>query len=289
MGRSIDFGTANFFVPDGASSAVALARTTHLALMAHSDDLEFWAYSGIEECYGEKGKWFSGITLTDGAGSVLPPGTTRKSLVEIRREEQREAARIGRYSFMLQPGIPSSGLMGELNTEVVEVLCQVLASAAPEVLYLHNPFDRHVTHLAVLRHALAALRQVSPRPRLVLGCEGWRDLDWLPKSRKVILPVGRLPQLAESLCQVFQSQIAGKRYDHAVSGRRAAHATFQEARDSDAASGCILAMDLTALADPEGPSVDEFVQTLLQEFGAEIAAEWAAATTPRCALPKNHE
>jgi len=39
------------FVPDAADAAAALSRTTHLAIGAHQDDLEFMAAHGIVECF----------------------------------------------------------------------------------------------------------------------------------------------------------------------------------------------------------------------------------------------
>jgi hypothetical protein len=61
----------------------------------------------------------------------------------------------------------------------------------------------------------------------VLGCEVWRNLDWLLDEDKQGLPVDDRPNLAAALSGVFDSQISGgKRYDLAVQGRRLANATF---------------------------------------------------------------
>ena len=46
--------TADFFVPDGTALAAALARTTHLCLAAHQDDIEIMAYHGIAECWPKR-------------------------------------------------------------------------------------------------------------------------------------------------------------------------------------------------------------------------------------------
>ena len=43
--------TAELFVPDGLSPTDALARTTHMAVGAHQDDLEIMAYDGILQCF----------------------------------------------------------------------------------------------------------------------------------------------------------------------------------------------------------------------------------------------
>ena len=43
--------TAEIFVPDGLPAEQALARTTHLAISAHQDDIEIMAAAPILECF----------------------------------------------------------------------------------------------------------------------------------------------------------------------------------------------------------------------------------------------
>ena len=64
--------TADIFVPDNAAPADALARTTHLCIAAHQDDIEIMAYHGIAECFGSKDKWFSGVVVTPFVSGRLP-------------------------------------------------------------------------------------------------------------------------------------------------------------------------------------------------------------------------
>jgi hypothetical protein len=60
---------AELYIPDGAPEAEALARTTHLAVGAHQDDLEIMAAHGILACYDDPDQWFTGVTVTNGAGT----------------------------------------------------------------------------------------------------------------------------------------------------------------------------------------------------------------------------
>ncbi len=60
---------ADFFVPDGAPMPDALRRATHLCVGAHQDDIEIMAFHGIAECFGRKDQWFTGVVVTNGAGS----------------------------------------------------------------------------------------------------------------------------------------------------------------------------------------------------------------------------
>jgi len=55
--------TADVFVPDDLEPVAALARTTHLCVAAHQDDIEIMAYHGIAECFGQSDMWFSGVVL----------------------------------------------------------------------------------------------------------------------------------------------------------------------------------------------------------------------------------
>ena len=171
-----------------------------------------------------------------------------------RIKEQHAAARLGQYSFIAQLGYESKEVRGADKTAPVDDLLALLQAARPEVVYLHNPADKHDTHVAVLLRCLEALRALPAdrRPRRVLGCEVWRDLDWMVDTDKVALDAGRHPELALELLKVFDSQVTGgKRYDLATMGRRSAHATYHTSHATDKVTGITWAMDLTPLlSDP---------------------------------------
>src|SRR5262249_25154596 len=61
---------AEVFVPDGRDAESALARTTHLGIGAHQDDLEIMAYHGVLQCFGYDSRWFTGVAVTNGRGSA---------------------------------------------------------------------------------------------------------------------------------------------------------------------------------------------------------------------------
>jgi len=63
-------GAADVFVPDGLPPCIALAQVTHLCVAAHQDDIEIMAHAGIVDCLESPGKWFGGVVVTDGAGSL---------------------------------------------------------------------------------------------------------------------------------------------------------------------------------------------------------------------------
>ncbi len=239
---------------------------THLGIGAHADDLEFMAYAGIAECRAGGGI-FGGVTVTDGGGSV--GGVD--DLVTVRRAEQREAAEMGGYAVMIQLGLSSA----EVRTPgaLAGDLAEIFSVARPQIVYTHNPADRHETHVGVSAAVIEALGKVekSRRPHKVYGCEVWRDLDWLTAEDRIRLDCGRDAEFAARLNAVFRSQIdGGKRYDLAVAGRRRAQATFDDPRAADAAEMVTLAMDLTPLVAEAGLSMRDFVAAKLDRFREEV-------------------
>ncbi len=245
---------AELYVPDGTEEPQALSRITHLGIGAHHDDLEFMAFHGIKECFHHpEQRWFGGVTCTDGAGSSRTgryASFSDEKMRDVRREEQRSAAVVGQYAAIFQLDYSSASLRGDSAPFLVDDLGQILRETQPEVVYTHNPADKHSTHISVLAAVLSALRRLEPnhRPKTLLGCEGWRGLDWLDDREKVTLDVSGHDHIAAALNGLFDSQIAGgKRYDLATMGRRSANATFLNSHASDQTSQLCLAMDLTPL------------------------------------------
>ncbi|MGC9450258.1 MAG: PIG-L deacetylase family protein [Oceanipulchritudo sp.] len=262
---------ASLWIPDGVSEEAALRRTTHLGIGAHADDLEFMAYSGIAECFDRADKWFGGVTVTNGAN---PPRSgpyaecTAHEMADIRSREQVEAARIGSYGFQAQL-FHDSAVVRAVDPAVVADLESLLTASRPEVLYLHQPFDKHPTHIGVLKCSLAALLNLPPkhRPRKVYGCEVWRGLDWVPGKCKVALPTHAHPELARKLMQCFRSQIkGGKRYDLAVPGRWLANATFYQSHAVDVMESLAWGLDLTPMIQPGGPGLKAYRSQILRAF-----------------------
>ena len=249
----------------------ALRGATHLGIGAHHDDLEFMAFEGIATCQGTRG--FAGIVCTDGRGSARAgsmSGTSPDELARIRIAEQEEAARLGDYAAVVQLGFPSAEAGG---AAMVRDLAGLLELSGAQVVYTHNPADKHPTHLAVFASVLKALRSLPKerRPRRLVGCEVWRDLDWMPDGEKVRMDVSGHGELAEKLNAVFVSQISGgKRYDLAVAGRRRANATFAEPREGDAASQVIHGMDLTPLLLDDSLDPVEFACGFIRRFEQEV-------------------
>jgi LmbE family N-acetylglucosaminyl deacetylase len=273
---------AEVMVPDGLAADAALARTTHLGIGAHQDDLEIAMLHGILECFGRADAWYTGVTCTDGSGSPragVYASCSDAEMAAVRVEEQRTAARIGRYGAMVQLAYSSKQIKGDGQAALAADVGTLLAVARPRVIYTHNPADKHATHLAVCSAVIQALRALpaARHPERVLGCETWRGLDWLPDARKVVLPVDKNPGLIAALLGVFDSQVAGgKRYDRAAVGRFEANATFFDSHAVDTTSAAVYAMDLMPVVTDGTCDVMDYVGELMQETEKAIRQQWAA-------------
>ena len=186
------------FVPRSAQGAPVRC----MAVSAHKDDVEMIAIDGIFRCRENGG--FAAAVLTDGGQcprSEAYAAVSDEDMAELRSAEQKRAAEAGRYEALWLFERTSAEVKrtakegGGLVAELAAVL-----SGLPrlETLYLHNPFDSHPTHVAACEVALAAVRSLTEgrRPERVLGCELWRDLDWLADEEKIARDVSGSDALA---------------------------------------------------------------------------------------------
>lgn len=277
---------AEIFVPDASPVDAALARTTHCAIGAHQDDIPIMAYHGIAATYRQPESWLLAVTMTDGAGSprIGPYETTTDAeMVRIRHREERAAASIGEYGALALLNHPSLSIKDPSVTEPTGDIVDLLTASRPSIVYTHNPADRHDTHVAVALRTISAIRQLDPgkRPHTLIGCEVWRDLDWLNTDNRLALDVSPHPNLAAALLGVYDSQIAGgKRYDAATLGRRVANATFSESHAVDGPPEVTFAIDLTPLIDDHDLDPEDFITTLINSFRDDVASRLHRLTQP---------
>ena len=268
--------TADVFVPDNIAPEEALARTTHMCIAAHQDDIEIMAYHGVAECFGLPDRWFAGVVVTNGAGSPrsgIYGNYTDAQMQKVRVLEQRKAAFVGEYSCQIQLGFGSAEVKDPRNPAVIGDLKQILLAAKPEFVYLHNLADKHDTHVSVALRAIAALRALpkESRPKKVYGCEVWRDLDWLNDEDKQTLSASSRTNIAASLVGVFDSQVTGgKRYDLATAGRRLANATYYAPHGTDEESAINWGMDLSPPVNDPSLDTASYVLSFVDRFRADV-------------------
>lgn len=256
---------AQIYVPDGVGSDEAVARTTHLAVGAHPDDIPIMAVDGIVECFDRSDRWFLGVTVTDGAGSPRA-GTYRDlgddEMREVRMGEEQKAAALGEYSAVVLLDYPSQAAKDPANETVVADLVGVIGDARPEVVYTHNLADKHDTHVAVALRTLAAIRSLPAdrRPGALYGCEVWRDLDWMVDDDKVTFDVTSHSELIGRMLASYESQLSGgRRYDLGVNGRSLAHAVFSDPYVTSVPGRHAYAMNLTPLIADDSVDIPAYV------------------------------
>ncbi len=268
--------TAEVYVPDSMPVEEALARTTHLCIAAHQDDIEIMAAQPILECFQQKDKWFTGVVVTDGRGSPrdnLYKDYTDEEMRLVRFKEQRKAAIVAEYAAQVMLDFPSKIIKDASRPEPVRDLVTLLSAAKPEFVFTHNLADKHDTHVAVALRVVNAIRQLnqSERPARLVGCEVWRSLDWMADSDKVTMDLSSHENLQTALLGVFDSQVAGgKRYDLASMGRRRANATYFESHGVDNSTGMSFGTDMTPLIKDTGIDVVAFVQDLIGHFAQDV-------------------
>jgi LmbE family N-acetylglucosaminyl deacetylase len=271
-----NMNTAEIYVPDGLETEPALARTTHLSVAAHQDDIEIMSAAPILECFQRKDKWFTGVVVTDGRGSPrddLYRDFTDEEMRLVRFKEQRKAAFVGEYAAQIMLDYPSKAVKNWADKRAAADLARLILAAGPETVYTHNLADKHDTHVAVALKTIEAIRSLpaARRPKRLYACEVWRDLDWMTDSDKLAFDVSGHENMQAALLGVFDSQICGgKRYDLSTMGRRKANATYFASHGVDTAAGLNFGMDMTPLI--EKPELDpaEYVQEFIRRFAGEV-------------------
>lgn len=267
---------AAVFIPDGMAAEGAFRRVTHLGIGAHQDDIEIMAFHGIQKCFTSQELWFGAVTATNGAGSPRAgeyASWSDADMATLRRREQEKAAILGNYGALVQLNYTSAEVKDVGTGRLKSDLVKILELVRPEVVYTHNPADKHDTHAAVAFTALAAMRELDPagRPATVYGCEVWRGLDWMDDEDKVPLDVGRREALSTGLIGVYDSQVeGGKRYDLATAGRRRANAVYFQSHATDEADQLWFAMDLTPLVRDDKLDVGRTILAHVDKFRASV-------------------
>lgn len=269
---------AEVYIPGAGSEQAALSRTTHFGIGAHQDDLEIMAIDGILKCHASSDAWFTGVVVSDGAGSPRAGAFkdfSDEQMVHARNQEQKLAADIGGYGAQIMLGIPSDGLKDRGNTRAVDDIESLLRAASPRVVYTHNLMDKHDAHIAVTLRVIEAIRRLPKdlRPEKLYGCEVWRDLDWLLDEDKVIFDCSKNEDLQRRLLEVFESQITGgKRYDLAAMGRRRANATYLDPHQVDQVTGAVFGIDMTPLIQDDDSDITEFATALTAKFRSDVVS-----------------
>jgi hypothetical protein len=164
------------------------------------------AFHGIRECFHhEQNRWFTGVTCTNGAGSPrtgrLRPHYTDEEMKAVRRQEQNQAAFIGRYSAMIQLDHPSADMKNATDTDAGATTWS--PSSTPPGPRWSTPTTSPTSTTPTSRVVIPLIQAIrrmprDQRPAKVYGCEVWRALDWMDDAQKVALDVSGYDNLARA-------------------------------------------------------------------------------------------
>lgn len=253
---------------DVQAALLALKQTTHLAIGAHPDDNEIMAYSGIAECYRSSYR-FVGVVITDGAGGTKEgpyAGMSDQELASVRVQELKKAAVLGDFLALFYFNYTSAELKSTRRADVTQDLVRILDAVRPRVVYVHNLFDEHDTHVAAVLRSIEALRELRHvhTPDVVYGCQVSGSLDWFPE--KVRLDVSKHPAIARQILHIFESQSENNRsYPWATLCRREADAIFDR-QNKQGPRAIWYAMNLTMLVTDPSIQLGEFIGQKIDEF-----------------------
>jgi len=268
--------SAQIFIPDGIPVDKALERTTHLGVCAHQDDIEIMAIDGVLKCYQHQDQWFTGVVVTNGAGSAregIYADYSDEDMQAVRAKEQFKAAYVGEYAAQYLLDYTSAAVKDSSNRNLVDDLRSIFKATQPEIIYTHNLADKHPTHVAVVLRTIEAIRSLpeSERPTQLIGCEVWRDLGWMLDEDKVVFDTSGQENLQTALVGIFDSQVSGgKRYDLATMGRRFANATYFDSHAVDVATGMAFGMDLTPLIKDLDINIISYVEIYINRFADDV-------------------
>ncbi len=142
-----------------------------MVIMAHPDDIEFscagtiarWTAYGAKVCY---------VLVTSGDVGIAEEGMTREQAVEIREQEQRDAARIcgveevvflGEPDGMVQPTLE---LRKKLVREIRRFRPEVVICGDPTVVWAGSNYINHPDHRAAATASLDAIFPAAGQPNL---------------------------------------------------------------------------------------------------------------------------
>lgn len=256
------------FIPSTATGKTI----KYLAIAAHKDDVEMMAFDGIVKGQGQWG--FGAAVLTNGGDCprcAEYAGLSREDMSELRTAEQKRAAEKGAYEALWLAELNSDEVKNPSPQLFATLLDILRENPRLEALYVHNPFDRHPTHVAACKAALKAVEMLdeAQKPKAVYGCEVWRDLDWLPQKYKTAFDVQGYEGFSAELMSCFASQNSAKRYDVASLARRRVNATYGESHSVNFSDSVIFAVDLKPLSEG-GENLSDFAKKVLSDFSDEI-------------------
>ena len=257
------------YVPSKQPLKEVYAKSKHLAIVAHADDIEMLALRPITQ----RSQGFFGIVMGDNKGRPLKPEYKKVSLSKvqnIRESEQEKVARLAKYRGVAFLRLKSKDIKNVRKKEqVVKAIYELIKDMPLKEVYTHSLFDNHPTHVAVAEITIAALKKLplANRPKAVYGMEVWGSLEWLPDRYKVAFDVSGSVAFIKKLLSFYKSQsYKGHRYDEALLARLKANAMFGKTHNFSTKKALVYGLDLLALLKKGSPSCKKYIEGIIEEF-----------------------
>ncbi len=163
-----------------------------MAIVAHPDDIEF-SCAGTLARWAQAGARISFMLCTSGDVGIDEPGMTRAKAMEIREEEERQAAKIigaTEVIFLREPDgllVASLELRKKLVREIRRFRPEVVICGDPTIVWAGDDYINHPDHRAAATAALDATFPAAGQSHLF---EEFAEEDFLAhKPRKVYVAV----------------------------------------------------------------------------------------------------
>ena len=157
-----------------------------LVIIPHPNDAEFWCGGSIAR-WVEEGATVRYVVCTDGEKGTVDPGVSPADLVEIRKDEQAQAARELGVQELVSLGFSDGGLedTDDFRRELVRQIRQV----RPEVVVCPEPYRKNLAwHRDSRITGQVTLDAVFPCARDHLHFEElWRDEGLEPHKTGTVL------------------------------------------------------------------------------------------------------
>lgn len=247
----------------------------YLCVCAHPSDCEIMAIDGIQRGYRAQKYSFSCVVTTDGSenergGKYLKSSDKRMS--NVLASEQRKAAELGRYNSVYFMNYKAEEARDQENEDIVAEYIEIIKELKPRIVYTHSLLDRDPTHVCVAVKVINALRKLrkGDQPKVVYGCEMWRDLDWIDKDKIVSFDISKNIRLQRQLISVFKSQIINRDYINAAIGRRYVNAAFSRDDKKKEAKLTARAINMTTLLRRKELPIKRYAMSFIDDLYSEI-------------------
>ena len=249
------FGRFVWLAPASARAAATRRELELLIVAPHPDD-EVIGPGGRARLAAEQG--VGAIVVTDGARGA--GGKSEPGLAAQREEESIAGLRIVTAAFVWFLRLASPDVQRDPTGAAAAAIASAVARFRPRAVVTTSPYERHPTHLATTRAAIAALKQAAAPA--FLGFPVW---DPVPGNEGVTeLDVGAALDDKLAAIRCHASQLAHRPFVETARAQMERDGTLGELTGSRGTRFVERYLDLRELVQPGGPTLRAWLQRRFQ-------------------------